>query len=299
MKAKTLSALVILALFGVSQQTTRKHPVRQEVIDEIKLKADTWTPMELHQNKLRDVHPENIKKRLGNKGTQPNPFSFLDKIFKWSPFGHGIRSYAIDKGFMKIESSHPVLQQSIPDSYDFREHYPNCTRYIRDQGDCGACWAFTGSGMLADRICKMTDGQVNVELSIANMVDCSLENFACQGGYLMNALDYLMNEGTVSEECQPYKEEQRPCTYKCHKKQTEFKKYFCAPGTLKILTTKEQIKHEIMNNGPVMVGLSVFEDFLNYAKGDYKQISANLVGGHAVKMLGWRTTNSGQTSWLI
>jgi cathepsin B len=48
-----------------------------------------------------------------------------------------------------------------------------------------------------------------------------------------------------------------------------------------------------------MVGLTVYEDLINYSTGDYKRTSGKIVGGHAVKMIGWRTTSSGKTSWLI
>ena len=42
-----------------------------------------------------------------------------------------------------------------------------------------------------------------------------------------------------------------------------------------------------MTNGPMMVGLTVYEDFYNYESGIYHQTSGELVGGHAMKMIGW------------
>lgn len=32
-----------------------KHPVRQELIDEIKAKTTSWIPSELHENSLKDI----------------------------------------------------------------------------------------------------------------------------------------------------------------------------------------------------------------------------------------------------
>ena len=48
-----------------------------------------------------------------------------------------------------------------------------------------------------------------------------------------------------------------------------------------------------------MVGLTVYEDFINYAKGVYKFVGGHLVGGHAMKLIGWETNNStGEINWL-
>jgi hypothetical protein len=65
--------------------------------------------------------------------------------------------------------------------------------------------------MLADRICVQTNGTINIELSPTNMVACSTDNYGCEGGYLMNAVDFLMNEGAASEECFPYIEHTTKC----------------------------------------------------------------------------------------
>ena len=47
------------------------------------------------------------------------------------------------------------------------------------------------------------------------MVSCSRENFGCEGGYLMNALDYLMSEGVTTEECRNYESATGKCRYEC------------------------------------------------------------------------------------
>ena len=44
-----------------------------------------------------------------------------------------------------------------------------------------------------------------------------------------------------------------------------------------------------MINGPMMVGLSVFEDFISYGGGVYEYVAGEYVGGHAIKLVGWGT----------
>ena len=53
-----------------------------------------------------------------------------------------------------------------------------------------------------------------------------------------------------------------------------------------------------MTNGPVEVAFNVYEDFTKYKEGVYKHVSGDLLGGHAVKMIGWGTEN-GEDYWLI
>ena len=37
-----------------------QHPVREEIVDEIKLKATSWKPKEVHENHLRHVPADKI-----------------------------------------------------------------------------------------------------------------------------------------------------------------------------------------------------------------------------------------------
>lgn len=53
------------------------------------------------------------------------------------------------------------------------------------------------------------------------------------------------------------------------------------------MNEREAIKRELMENGPMMVGLTVYEDFMNYEKGVYEYTTGVAVGGHAIKIIGW------------
>jgi len=46
-----------------------------------------------------------------------------------------------------------------------------------------------------------------------------------------------------------------------------------------------------MTNGPVEAAFNVYEDFLTYKTGVYKHTTGSLLGGHAVKCLGWGVEN--------
>jgi len=58
------------------------------------------------------------------------------------------------------------------------------------------------------------------------------------------------------------------------------------------------IQTEIMTYGPVEAAFSVYEDFLAYKSGVYQHVSGSMLGGHAVKILGWGTED-GTDYWLV
>lgn len=165
---------------------------------------------------------------------------------------------------------------------------PECLGPIEDQGDCGSCWAFTSAGLLSDRFCIHTNGAINVRLSPQEMVNCNYENYGCQGGYLITSVDYLMVEGAVSNQCIPYTDDAQMCTYRCSDGgKSKYDKYYCRPGTIAIAVTQEEIKQELVNNGPMLMGLQIMEDFMNYESGIYKYTTGETIGGHAMKLVGY------------
>lgn len=120
------------------------------------------------------------------------------------------------------------------------------------------------------------------------MVNCNYENFGCTGGYLLTSIDYLMVEGAVSNTCVEYIEDQAICSFKCDDgSRKNYDKYYCQPGSLEIAVNFDEIKYELYHNGPMLMGLSIFEDFMNYESGIYKYTTGENIGGHAMKLVGY------------
>ena len=83
--------------------------------------------------------------------------------------------------------------------------------------------------------------------------------------------------------------------------------YTCADGSdlkmYKATDVKQDqgidaMKNAIMSGGPVEVGFDVYSDFMSYKSGIYKQTSSQLLGGHAVKAIGWGVQN-GTKYWIM
>lgn len=65
------------------------------------------------------------------------------------------------------------------------------------------------------------------------------------------------------------------------------------------MTSNAEIMHELIENGPLMLGLEIFEDFLNYSEGIYKYTTGMMVGGHAMKLIGWGMDENEGLYWQM
>jgi hypothetical protein len=76
------------------------------------------------------------------------------------------------------------------------------------------------------------------------MVNCDLQNQGCNGGWLSNSANYLINKGVVSDACMPYDAYDgysSYCMYRCKSKDQEYKKYGCKWNSMKVLTDHKEI----------------------------------------------------------
>lgn len=88
---------------------------------------------------------------------------------------------------------------------------------------------------------------------------------------MLNAWQYLVNYGVVSEACLPYAS-QSGVAPKCATSCTgtgSWNKYKCVKGSYVAPTTYDAMKLELSTNGPLEGAFSVYEDFFNYASGVY------------------------------
>ncbi|XP_020878124.1 cathepsin B-like protease 3 isoform X2 [Arabidopsis lyrata subsp. lyrata] len=186
-------------------------------------------------------------------------------------------------------------------------------RFSNATGHCGSCWAFGAVESLSDRFCIQFG--MNISLSVNDLLACCGFRCGdgCDGGYPIAAWQYFSYSGVVTEECDPYFDNtgcSHPgcepayptprCLRKCvsdNKLWSESKHY--SVSTYTVNSSPQDIMAEVYKNGPVEVSFTVYEDFAHYKSGVYKHITGSNIGGHAVKLIGWGTSNEGEDYWLM
>ncbi|XP_070490103.1 procathepsin L-like [Chironomus tepperi] len=84
-----------------------------------------------------------------------------------------------------LPASSYYFNGNIPESVDWRRY----AQPIAHQGGCGACWAFSATSVV--EFFNVIKGNWNYTISKQNLIDCDNEDFGCDGGWPMTALDFL------------------------------------------------------------------------------------------------------------
>lgn len=222
----------------------------------------------------------------------------------------------------------PYVAKDLPTNFDAREQWPNCPtiKEVRDQGACGSCWAFGAVEAMSDRICIASSGATQAHISAEDLMTCCETcGDGCDGGFPSSAWEYFKDTGIVTggqwnshQGCQPYaikscdhhvNGSRGPCgdvgpTPKCVRTceqgyATPYKqdKHY-ASQVASLSQDTEAMMTEIMTNGPVEADFSVYEDFITYKSGVYQHETGSMLGGHAIKILGWGV-ETGTPYWLV
>lgn len=272
---------LLAASIPIIASATVKHHINEEIVADIKTKTTAWVPHEVSTNPLANKSLVELNSYLGTILTGPKGFQIEDE----------------------------VDVTGIPVNYNFNDAHSSCAHPIRNQQQCGSCWAFGSSEAFTDRLCLA--GGPNVVLSPEDLVACDSGNYACNGGYLNEAWSFIQNQGLVTDTCFPYTSGNGSvpaCPSSCVDSEKWTQTFKCKAGTIVNPTTVSGIKAEIYNNGPVEGAFSVYQDFYSYSTGVYHHVSGDFLGGHAIKVLGfghddasnmdyWLCANSWGESW--
>jgi len=252
----------------------------KERLERINKIATTWTAGA--NKRFEGMTLKDAQSLLGWKG----PFSSL-----------------ANKRNLNIKSRNAPM--AVPSTFDARQQWPGCVGAVRNQEDCGSCWAFAATESLSDRFCIASNGKINVTLSPQWLVDCFTLEYGCAGGYLDTTWEEMVKVGVATDSCVPYEGSNDQCPSQCQDgsniqiyKSSNAYTVFENGSNANVLA----IQTEIFNNGPVEVGFWVFDDFFSYSGGVYELHGPgnSFVGGHAVKIIGWGTdSTSGTDYWLV
>ena len=202
-----------------------------------------------------------------------------------------------------------INKYNFPESYNFIDEVKQ-TVHIKNQENCGCCWAFAATTALAYRYFKKG---INIDLSPQYMLSC-FSGDCDSGGYLIDTQFLLVKNGTVTETCMPFTSAEgtrvEECPPQC-KKNEEFIKYKSKNAYSTSFDYSDNyydvvtiMMDQLINNGPLVTHIASYEDLYNLIGPNCKNIiykydgKSDYGGAHAVVIVGYGYQNS-KYYWII
>jgi C1A family cysteine protease len=189
---------------------------------------------------------------------------------------------------------------ALPALLDWRDLGGNWITSIKDQGDCGSCWAFATTALLEAMVKISKHMSQDIDLSEQMLLSCSNAGDCVLGGYEYKAAEYIKMTGIPNEGCYPYTATEAPCNP-------------CAGWAARAvrITSWSWVSTSVtgietaLQSGPVTSWMGVYSDFYHYRSGIYQPTAgSSYEGGHFVVIVGynhaeqyWICKNSWGTGW--
>ncbi|KAL0356368.1 UNVERIFIED_CONTAM: Vignain [Sesamum radiatum] len=182
--------------------------------------------------------------------------------------------------------------KSVPHSVDWRKK--GAVTAVKDQGQCGSCWAF--STVVAVEGINYIKTNKLVSLSEQELVDCDTEkNEGCNGGLMDLAFEFIKKKGGITtEENYPYMAEDGQCD--AHKENSPA---VAIDGHENVPENDEDALLKAVAHQPVSVAIDAGgSDFQFYSEGVFTGDCGTELD-HGVAAVGYGTTLDGTKYWIV
>lgn len=285
---------------------------------------------------LREEMPLNLHRHIEVVNSNPNSnwvAGFNDKFEGASKKEvQRLMGTVVDEDWTYKAHVKETVSADLPDTFDARTAWPECEsviNHVRDQSNCGSCWAHGTTEAFNDRLCIKSGGKFLNLLSVSDTTGCcngvQCQSFGCNGGQVGTPWSWFDRTGVVTGGdfgdntlCYDYTMPQ--CAHHVESTtlavcddvvQVEPKCGKSCPTNASIDYTADKqkaqssynvrsvdsIKTELVTYGSVTAAFTVYEDFPTYKSGVYSHQTGEALGGHAIKVIGYGT-EGGEDYWL-
>ncbi len=190
--------------------------------------------------------------------------------------------------------------QELPTSFNWCSQ-GECTA-VRNQGNCGSCWAFSTVGVLESKLLIADNNNQN--LSEQYLVSCNTDGWGCDGGWF--AHDYHIwktppsenQAGAVLESAFPYQAREVPCNGPYSHSYRALSWHYVS--RYNDIPSVGAIKEAIYTHGPVAAAVCAGPAFDSYHSGIFSTDEWSVCGSslvnHGIVLVGW---DDSQGVWIL
>ncbi|GAA34712.2 cathepsin L [Clonorchis sinensis] len=253
----------------------------------------------INQHNVRYIQGDTFYTMGINRFSDRVSWTILSQIFQTKEEFGRLLGFRGLRNTSRANSKYITIAAEPPASIDWRS--TGAVTPVKDQGQCGSCWAFSATGAIEGQHFMATKQLVS--LSEQQLVDCSSHfgNFGCSGGWMDNAFKYVKHtHGITTETKYPYiSGETGTPNPRC-----EFHGQAIAATVTGIVdlprSNEFALKQAVGLHGPISVAIHAsLESFMGYKSGVYsdEECSSDQLD-HAVLVVGYGEEN-GIPYWLI